>query len=262
MADLAACLGRRRRRRRHRAGHRPGRRHDDTVGRSRRHPAGGRGPAFRTESPEAVASATRTGEQHSPPVTDQVTRHVLAARSLGDGTRETVLHLTPDHLGPVTVTLQVQGSDVRLDLAANDAALAALNADLGELRDGLSASGLELTDVTLRPDDDGSQQQQPGALAGPGRPGRRTPGRQAGPGGDGRATEEGPTAGPAGRARRRAPTPAPGPERSTETDETGRRQDPAGHPGLSRRTAARRTGQHRETLGKEHHGRHLRQPPR
>jgi flagellar hook-length control protein FliK len=145
--------------------------------------------AYRAEALEATGSATRSAEQHSPPVSDQVTRHVLAARSLGDGTRETVLHLTPDHLGPVTVTLQVQGSDVRLDLAANQAALAALNADLGDLRDGLSASGLSLTDVTMRPDDAGNAPQQQGRD--PGQDGLgdgRQDGRPA-PGGDGRATE-------------------------------------------------------------------------
>jgi flagellar hook-length control protein FliK len=144
--------------------------------------------AYRAEALEAAGTSTRTAEQPSPPVSDQVTRHVLAARSLGDGTRETVLHLAPDHLGQVTVTLQVQGSDVRLDLAANQAALAALNADLDELRAGLSDSGLSLTDVTMRSDDAGTPQQQgrnPGQ-EGPG--GGRQDGRP-GPGGDGRATE-------------------------------------------------------------------------
>jgi flagellar hook-length control protein FliK len=180
---------------------------------------GAAGQTFRVESTEAAASATRTGEQQAPPVTDQVTRHVLAARSLGDGTRETVLHLAPDHLGAVTVTLQVQGSDVRLDLAANAAALAALNADLGELRDGLNASGLELTDVTLRPDD-GSGQQQPGRSPGQEGPGD---GRQdGGPAGDGRSTD-GRSRQPGGTGTAPGTDTGPRTERSTGTDEAGRR---------------------------------------
>src|SRR3712207_29068 len=103
--------------------------------------------------PAPPADTTRSAAQLGPVVTDQVTRHLLAARTLRDGTRETVLHLAPEQLGPVTVTLQVRGGDVRLDLAAGDLALAALRADLGGLREGLSRSGMELTDVTLRPHD-------------------------------------------------------------------------------------------------------------
>jgi flagellar hook-length control protein FliK len=148
------------------------------------------GPAFRTEQVEAASATTRSAEQQPPPVADQVTRHVLAARSLGDGIRETVLHLTPDNLGAVTVTLQVQGSDVRLDLAANQAALDALDAGIGDLRAELSASGLDLTDVTLRPDDGGQQNQ--GRAPGQEGPGDgRQDGRPA-PGGDGRTSESRP----------------------------------------------------------------------
>jgi flagellar hook-length control protein FliK len=156
-------------------------------------------------------------------VTDQVTRHVLAARSLGDGTRETVLHLTPDHLGPVTVTLQVQGSDVRLDLAANGAALAALNADLGELRDGLSASGLDLTDVTLRPSDDGAQQQQGRSPGQEGLGDGRQDGRSAG---DGRTTDGRPERRTGGTGTATGNDTGQRTERSDRTDEAGRRRAP------------------------------------
>jgi hypothetical protein len=125
------------------------------------------------------------------------------------------------------VTLQVQGSDVRLDLAANGAALAALNADIGELRDGLSASGLQLTDVTLRPDDGGSQQQQQQPGRSPGQEGLGDGRQDGGPAGDGRATEGGP-----GDRRSGGPGPATGidtgarTERPTAADEAGRRRPP------------------------------------
>jgi hypothetical protein len=181
------------------------------------------GATFRTEQVEATSATTRTAEQQSPPVVDQVTRHVLAARSLGDGIRETVLHLTPDHLGAVTVTLQVQGTDVRLDLAANQAALDTLNAGLGELRDELGAAGLDLTDVTLRPDDGGRQEGRAPGQEGP------ADGRQDGrpaPGGDGRATDRGPdrrTGGP-GQAAGIGPENRPGRSSETGPGETRRGQ--------------------------------------
>jgi flagellar hook-length control protein FliK len=132
-----------------------------------------------------------------------------------------VLHLTPDHLGAVTVTLQVQGTDVRLDLAANQAALETLNAGLGELREELGAAGLDLTDVTLRPDDGGQQEGRAPGQDGP------ADGRQEGrpaPDGDGRATDRGPdrrTGGP-GQAAGIEPENRPG--RSDETGPDGTRR--------------------------------------
>jgi flagellar hook-length control protein FliK len=60
-----------------------------------------------------------------------------------------VLRLSPEHLGEVTITLDVRAGGIRLDLAAAPQALAALQADLSQLRDDLANSGLDLGDVTL-----------------------------------------------------------------------------------------------------------------
>ena len=100
------------------------------------------------------SSAGRTSD-----ITDQVAaqigRQLLGARTLRDGTHHTVLRLSPEHLGDVTITLDVRAGGVRLDLAAGSVALAALQADLGQLRDDLAGSGLDLGDVTLSSADAG-----------------------------------------------------------------------------------------------------------
>jgi hypothetical protein len=105
-------------------------------------------------------------------VSRQITRHLLGARTLGDGSHQTVMRLSPEQLGEVTVTLEVRAGAVRMDLLAAPAALAALQADLGELRDQLAGSGLDLADVTLRQPDAGG-----GSPSGRDQPGRDQPGR-------------------------------------------------------------------------------------
>jgi hypothetical protein len=101
-------------------------------------------------------------------------------RTLRDGTHHTVLHLSPEHLGEVVITLDVRGTGVRLDMAAGGPALAALQTDLGRLRDDLAASGLDLSDVTLHSQDAGAR-----SFTGR-RPGQDPPAayQSAAPGGD------------------------------------------------------------------------------
>ena len=98
-------------------------------------------------------------------------------RTMRDGSQQTVLRLQPDHLGPVTVTVEVQAGAVRMHLLADGTALAALQQSLPELRSQLAQGGLALSDVTLRQPDsggqgwagrgDGGRQQPPGQPGGP-----------------------------------------------------------------------------------------------
>jgi hypothetical protein len=103
--------------------------------------------------PTAAEATGTSGRARTSEITDQVAaqigRQLQGARTLRDGTHHTVLKLSPEHLGEVTITLDVRAGGVRLDLAAGTQALAALQADLGQLRDDLAGSGLDLSDVTL-----------------------------------------------------------------------------------------------------------------
>jgi Flagellar hook-length control protein FliK len=87
------------------------------------------------------------------PVTDQIagalSQYLIGTRMLKDGTHRAVIRLAPEHLGEVTVTLDVRGGSVRIDLIAGPQAIGALRADLGDLRDQLAQSGLQLDDVSL-----------------------------------------------------------------------------------------------------------------
>lgn len=94
---------------------------------------------------DSTAAASPISDQ----VAAQIGRQLQGARMFRDGTHHTVLRLSPEHLGEVTITLDVRAGGIRLDLAAAPQALAALQADLGQLRDDLANSGLDLGDVTL-----------------------------------------------------------------------------------------------------------------
>jgi hypothetical protein len=61
-----------------------------------------------------------------------------------------VLHLAPEHLGSLTMTVDVRAGAVHLTVAGSEAALGALRDGLGALRDQLGQAGLALTEVSLR----------------------------------------------------------------------------------------------------------------
>ncbi len=74
-----------------------------------------------------------TGSGYSSAAAESVAQQVgmqLAAqlRNVRDGNHRAVIHLSPDELGDVTVTLSVHNGDVRLDLLAAPAALSQLQA--------------------------------------------------------------------------------------------------------------------------------------
>ena len=175
-----------------------------------------------TGTPSAQAAASTPSADPAaapsapaPPVVDQVTRHLLAARLLRDGTHHTVMHLSPEHLGPVTVTVDVLDGAVRLELVGGSGALGALGHDLDSLRSQLADAGLDLADVTMRADD------QTGGPFGRG-PGERRP-------------DGGPDRGQAGAAEAGStdqPIQQPGPITDVSDQNTDQlTPDPAGHRG-------------------------------
>ena len=107
-------------------------------------------PAGTAPAGDAAAPAPSTGAPGD--AADQVLRHLTSVRALRDGGHRTVLRLDPEHLGEVTVTVDVRGGDVRMAVTGGEQALAALREGLGQLRSSLSRAGLELGDVALRPD--------------------------------------------------------------------------------------------------------------
>lgn len=110
----------------------------------------GTAPATAADPVARSAATTQITDQ----VAAQVGRQLQGAR-MREGTHHTVLRLSPEHLGEVTITLDVRARGVRLDLSAAPLALAALQADLGRLRDDLAGSGLDLGAVTLTAQDAG-----------------------------------------------------------------------------------------------------------
>ncbi|MGZ4611847.1 MAG: flagellar hook-length control protein FliK [Kineosporiaceae bacterium] len=104
-------------------------------------------------------------------VPDQVLRHLTSVRALREGGHRTVLRLEPDHLGELTVTVDVRSGAVRMAVSGGAEALAAIRGGLGHLRTSLADSGLNLGDVALRPDAGGTSA-APAASTGPGADGR------------------------------------------------------------------------------------------
>jgi hypothetical protein len=124
----------------------------------------------------AAAHDGRPGSPSVPePVLTQIAKHLATQRALRDGTQHTVLRLAPEHLGALTLTLDVRGGAVHLAVAGSEAALATLRDGLAGLRQELSSSGLDLADVTLRQD-----------TADPGQPGAQNQQASPGSGGGGR----------------------------------------------------------------------------
>ena len=116
-------------------------------------PTSGTTGAPNTQAAPGSADPAAAGAAPVPPAVDQVTKHLLAARLLSDGTHHTVMHLSPEHLGPVTVTVDVRDGAVRLELVGGSGALGALGQGLDSLRSQLADAGLDLADVAMRPDD-------------------------------------------------------------------------------------------------------------
>ena len=88
----------------------------------------------------------------------QLNKHLNGVRRLADGTHSTIIRLSPEQLGEVTVKLDVRGGDVHVEMIAGPQALDALQNDLTSLRDQLSQSGLDLGDVAFTQPDTGGQQ--------------------------------------------------------------------------------------------------------
>jgi Flagellar hook-length control protein FliK len=196
------------------------------------------GPAVAGGAPPAASGPGRTDAPTSTvPVPDQVLRHLASVRALREGGHRTVLRLEPEHLGEVTVTVDVRAGAVRMAVSGGTAALAAVRDGLQHLRASLADSGLDLGDVALRPDaasavPAATSSAAPGSDDGDPVSGTRPDaGTGAGAtGGEQRPAREQPRAGPvdvpespsAGRGRRAAAAAEAGPDAGNDT--TGRPQ--------------------------------------
>ncbi|MCR2824527.1 NlpC/P60 family protein [Microbacterium sp. zg.Y909] len=82
----------------------------------------------------ATASPART------PLAQQITAPVLSLARAGDGQHTLTLRVSPENLGPITVTAQISGSSLTLELASpSDMGREALRALLVDLRRDLAA---------------------------------------------------------------------------------------------------------------------------
>jgi hypothetical protein len=117
-------------------------------------PASPTAPATAPAAPaESVGSSAGAGTaQPAVAVPDQVLQHLTSVRALREGGHRTVLRLDPEHLGEVTLTVDVRGGSVRLAVSGGAEAVGAVHAGLAHLRSSLAESGLSLGDVALRPD--------------------------------------------------------------------------------------------------------------
>jgi hypothetical protein len=145
-----------------------------------------------------------------------VARQVAQLRVLQDGTSRTVLRLAPEHLGAITLTVEVRGRSVRLAVTGSDAAVTALREGLGDLQRSLRTEGLDLGNVHLA-----GEQGEAGVPDGGG-PGAGQPG-SAGAGGTGAGARQGgpPAAGTPSRVEPGAPRPASDTEGGARTGPPG-----------------------------------------
>ncbi len=174
----------------------------------------------------APGDGAAAGRPAADAVPDQVLQHLTAVRALRDGGHRTVLRLDPEHLGEVTLTLDVRDGAVRLSVSGGAEALEALRSGLGDLRSSLAEAGLALDDVRLRPET--ATGTAPGTGDDRGRPpGGADAGSTGGPGaGSGRDGRAGDSGGEGGRDGRAAdlwrPDPVPRPvSRSAHPDDAG-----------------------------------------
>ncbi len=138
-------------------------------------PAPGSTPVTGPPAPVAAGSTEGTAPTGGGPQTPatpqamatQVARHITGLRTLNDGTHRTVVHLSPEHLGDLTLTVDVRAGSVQLAMAGEQAAIATLRDGLSQLRDQLADAGLDLGAVSLRDNasDPGKDQRQAPAAA-------------------------------------------------------------------------------------------------
>jgi Flagellar hook-length control protein FliK len=161
-------------------------------------------------------------------VPDQVLRHLESVRALREGGHRTVLRLEPEHLGAVTLTVDVRAGAVRMAVAGGTQALAAVREGIERLRSSLADAGLDLGDVALRADTVSSASSSSSSSS------FSSPSPGSGPGADGRGSTSGPDGGTdssrsgdrhSGRRQDGAPDAAGAPEPAHATAQ--RRRSPA-----------------------------------
>ena len=144
--------------------------------------------------PVTVSPLTQTSENAAPqspytvpaphiyvetPVHAPVWSNALGERVLWlmeNGQHKAKLHVNPEHLGPIDVTLTLKGNEVGLAFtAAQPEVRSALDLALPQLRETLAQGGVEMGNSTVSADTQGSGQQ--GADPAPGQRGSKAPAR-------------------------------------------------------------------------------------
>ncbi|MCR2793223.1 NlpC/P60 family protein [Microbacterium sp. zg.Y625] len=126
-------------------------------------------------SPAAAASPART------PLAQQITAPVLSLARADDGQHTLTLRVSPETLGPVTVTAQISGSSLTIELASpSDMGREALRALLVDLRRDLAALAPNASILLAAADTaaGGGPQSQTGAWSGGSASGSASSGQQ------------------------------------------------------------------------------------
>ncbi|HET9143761.1 flagellar hook-length control protein FliK [Actinophytocola sp.] len=100
-------------------------------------------PVAHTSHTAAAEAPARTEPAAAPPPAQQLSAEIVPLRNR-DGEHTLTVQLHPVDLGPITVTAQVRGQDIQLDLGgATEAGREALRAALPELRRELERAGFD-----------------------------------------------------------------------------------------------------------------------
>jgi flagellar hook-length control protein FliK len=106
-------------------------------------PAAVTAPLTHTAATAATAAPGKPEPAAAPPHANQLAAEIVPLRNR-DGEHKLTVHLHPIDLGPITVTAQVRGQDIQLDLGGGtEAAREALRAALPELRRELERAGFD-----------------------------------------------------------------------------------------------------------------------
>jgi flagellar hook-length control protein FliK len=120
-------------------------------------------------SAPATSATTQPAAPQQPaappqPPARQIAAHILPLRQGADGVHRMTIHLHPAELGAVSVTAEIRGGAVMLQIyGAADAAHDALRSALPQLREALERDGFTSCSLDLRRDAPGDQRQASGS---------------------------------------------------------------------------------------------------
>jgi flagellar hook-length control protein FliK len=141
-------------------------------------------PQVQAPQPAAPVDAPAPAASTAPPPAAQLATHLAPLYKGPDGIHRLTIHLNPVDLGPISVTAEVRGGDIAVQLAgATDAGREALRGALPDLRKHLEDAGFGSCALDLQRDapNPGHDHQQRPAAPEPQARGGNEPERPAGP---------------------------------------------------------------------------------